>query len=189
MKNLPEFNDIEFSKKQDLLKISEISIWLDSYDDIFSDFDPRPYSERLLSDDFLKEAQKVSREKMSGAHELKLLIPRQNRQTREEKIIRKKLKQYFYINYLRTYNEIKSIRIKGLVLIAAAIVILVFATMISLIEKKSMASHILLVLLEPAGWFTIWNGFDSLFFIPGSKKLELEFYKKMIQCNITFISY
>lgn len=189
MKNLPELNDIEFSKKQDLLKISEISIWLDSYDDIFSDFDPRPYSERLLSDDFMKEAQKVSREKMSGAHELKLLIPRQNRQSKLEKIIRKKLKQYFYVNYIKTSGEIRKTRIKGLLLIATAVVILVFATMISLIEKKTMASHILLVLLEPAGWFTIWNGFDSLFFTPISKKLELDFYKKMVNCNITFISY
>ena len=35
-----------------------ISIVLDSYDDLFSDFDPRPYRIRALSDDFLLECKK-----------------------------------------------------------------------------------------------------------------------------------
>ena len=38
-----------------LLQQSEISLLLDSYDDIFSDFDPRPYNQRALSQDFLAE--------------------------------------------------------------------------------------------------------------------------------------
>ena len=49
-----------------LLKKSEISLSLDNYDDIFSDFDPRPFSQRALSDDFLIEAKKASRDKVSG---------------------------------------------------------------------------------------------------------------------------
>ena len=36
------------SEKQKLLEISEISLLLDSYDDIFSDFDQRPYAQRAL---------------------------------------------------------------------------------------------------------------------------------------------
>ena len=40
-------------KVRNLLKKGEISLLLDSYTGIFSDFDPRPYAERTLSDDFL----------------------------------------------------------------------------------------------------------------------------------------
>ena len=46
-----------------LALLRDISIWLETYDDIFSDFDPKAYSERVLSDDFLVEIRKVSYEK------------------------------------------------------------------------------------------------------------------------------
>ena len=36
-------------------KEGNVSLVLESYNDIFSDFDPRNYSERALSDDFLIE--------------------------------------------------------------------------------------------------------------------------------------
>jgi hypothetical protein len=30
-----------------------ISLWLATYDDLFSDFDPRSFTKRVLSDDFI----------------------------------------------------------------------------------------------------------------------------------------
>ena len=47
--------------KQSLLKLGEISILLDSYDDIFSDFDPSHYSERTLFDDFIVQSKKIKK--------------------------------------------------------------------------------------------------------------------------------
>lgn len=52
----------KIEETEKILEMSEISIWLDNYDDIFSDFDPRPYSQRSLSDDFLAEAKKIEHE-------------------------------------------------------------------------------------------------------------------------------
>ena len=46
----PKNNNLDYS----------ISLWIDSYDDIFSDFDPRPFSARNISDDFLYEVKKTS---------------------------------------------------------------------------------------------------------------------------------
>ena len=60
--------------KKKLLQLSEISLIIDTYDDIFSDFDPRPYSQRALSDDFLLEARKASKDKVSGTFELNFLV-------------------------------------------------------------------------------------------------------------------
>lgn len=42
---------------------AEISIWLDSYNDIFSDFDSRPISLRSLSDDFITQVKKTQRKR------------------------------------------------------------------------------------------------------------------------------
>ena len=61
--------------KQEAKQLSQISMWMDSYDDIFSDFDPRPSSQRSISDDFLIESRRAAKDKVTGTFELKLLIP------------------------------------------------------------------------------------------------------------------
>ena len=66
-------------KKQNFLKLSQITLTLDKYGDIFSDFDPRSYIERALSIDFLSEIRRASREKPNGVIELKMLIPKKVR--------------------------------------------------------------------------------------------------------------
>ena len=51
---------------------SEIPLWLDNYNDLFSDFDPRHYSNRALSQDFLEELKRASRDKQTKTVNLKL---------------------------------------------------------------------------------------------------------------------
>src|SRR3990172_6758605 len=72
-----------------------ISLWLDNYDDVFSDFDPRPFSERAISDDFLSEAKKMFRENSKGRFELRLLIPEAVRNSKEESLVSSRLRAYF----------------------------------------------------------------------------------------------
>jgi hypothetical protein len=47
----------------------------------------------------------------------------------------------------------------------------------------------LFALLEPAGWFTIWNGLDQIYSTPSVKKADVEFYEKMSKSEIMFLSY
>ena len=53
---------MELKQQEWLTETKDIKIWIDEYDGIFSDFDPRPYSERNMSDDFLNECNKLFRE-------------------------------------------------------------------------------------------------------------------------------
>ncbi|NYT12918.1 MAG: hypothetical protein GKC01_00225, partial [Candidatus Methanofastidiosa archaeon] len=64
-----------------ILREKNISLILDSYDDLFSDFDPRPYSVRGLSDDFLIECRRAVRgiKTESPVLELRLLVPKNKR--------------------------------------------------------------------------------------------------------------
>src|SRR5690349_16056289 len=89
-------NTDKSSGKKGLLARSELSIWLDTYDDIFSDFDSRPYTDRALSDDFLNEMRKIVREKPGGSVELKLLIPTRLHNIETERIIIKNLHTHFH---------------------------------------------------------------------------------------------
>lgn len=99
MRNVQEkeikYKQISEEEKRKIFEISEVSLWLDSYDDIFSDFDPRPYSQRALSDDFLEEAKKAVKEKKTGELELRLLVPHSQRDLEKEIIIKRRLREYF----------------------------------------------------------------------------------------------
>jgi len=175
--------------KQKLLNMSEISLMLDTYDDIFSDFDPRPYSERTISDDFLSEAKKASRDKPSGEIELKFLIPVNKRNTEDEKLIRKRLHEHFRRHLKILKNDLHHIRYKGAITVLFGFVIMILAVSIKFLKIDEFLADVLLTIFEPAGWFTAWFGFDQLFYVSGTKKPDIEFYEKMSKCFITFMPY
>ena len=88
-----------------------ISLWIDFYDDIFSDFDPRHFSLRNISDDFLYEVKKVCGENDFIIKEFKLLIPENERNLKTESIIIKRLHNYFIKNQ-HYFLRKKTIKIK-----------------------------------------------------------------------------
>ena len=89
--------------KRNIEQSSEISLWLENYDELFSGFDPRPYSHRALSSDFLSETKKASIDKDEKI-DLELLIPSNKRNKTKEEIIRKRLRDHFnrHLNLLKT---------------------------------------------------------------------------------------
>lgn len=175
--------------KEELLQKSQISIWLDGYEDIFSDFDPRPFSQRALSEDFLHEAQKASVEKTSGGIELKLLIPKNEKNEGNEKIIKKRLHENFRRSAKETEEWINKKVRKGILVALLGMSSMMVATYIYTYLEPWLIYNLFIVLLEPTGWFMAWYGFDSVFYQAAEEKPELEFYKKMSKSQITFLPY
>ncbi len=177
-------------EKQKLLELTQLSLWIDEYDDIFSDFDPRPYQQRALSDDFLSEAKKVSKERPSGATELKLLVPESKRNPNQETIIRKRLRDHFKLQQIILEKEVKSVINRGALFVVLGIVFMITATYILFnFEENSLIISFLITVLEPAGWFLFWEGSNLVLFEAKEKKPELEFYEKLIKCEIKFFPY
>lgn len=177
------------NEKDTLLKLSEISLWLDTYDDIFSDFDPRPFSQRVLSDDFLREAKKASLDKPSGI-ELKFLIPKDIRNSETEAMIKKRIHDYFKKHSLEMQKEIKSTIKKGILITLFGSFIMIAATSISLwYHDSGLLPTFLVVLLEPAGWFLVWEGLNNMFLDTKPFKTDLAFYQKLAKCEISFQDY
>ena len=175
--------------QQSLLKLAEVSILLDSYDDIFSDFDPSPYSERTLSDDFIIQAKKFSRNKSENKMSLRLLLPANKRKEQEEKMIIKRLHSYFKSVHQALKSEVKKANIRGLILTLIGTIVMIAASYISFMKPEKYHVHFLLVLFEPAGWFLLWTGFDHLVNSPKETKRDIDFYAKMIKSEIIFLTY
>ena len=190
-KKSPIPGDLSEEDKQKMHQLSHISLWLDGYDDIFSDFDPRPYSQRTLSDDFLSEAKKFSKERTSGITELKILIPADQRNTYHESVIKKRIREHFRTQYDLLVKERKGMIREGL-LFAVIGIILMIITSFMLFNKhpeKSPFLSFLLILFEPASWFLFWEGSRLVIFESKEKKPDLEFYKNITSYGIHFMSY
>ena len=178
----------EIEKENFEIKEGNISLILDTYDDIFSDFDPRPYAERALSDDFLIECNRASRDKtQEQGIELRLLIPKIKRNKPEEVKIKKRLKDHFIKHTHQKQRDLNAEKKSGGIWFVAGTVLITASTLIY--NREGMFFNFLLVMLEPAGWFTIWNGLDRIFIGTKERKNELEFYQKMSKGEITFNEY
>lgn len=185
---ISEAEKIDFDKKK-LLERSEVSLWLDTYEDIFSDFDPRPYSERAVSDDFLAESRKAFREKRSGRVELKFLIPEKERQIRTETVIKKRLKEYFQKNSDRQKQETQKAKNVVKTLLTAGLLMLLLSSIISYSNPKIFILYLLITFFDLGGWLSVWFGLEHFIYDIRAKQPESEFYEKMADAEINFIIY
>ncbi len=130
-----------------------ISMWLDDYDDLFSDFDPRPYEEKVLSDDFLNEYHHMLKEKKEGGFELNLLVPHAVRNEKDEETIKKRLRSYFKNNE-REYKFKITKKVKnGAILAVIGFSLMLLSAFLLYFHYSSLVSKMVVVIIDPAGWF------------------------------------
>ncbi|MEI7961577.1 MAG: hypothetical protein WCI04_04545 [archaeon] len=185
----------EWAKKQKLLQMSEISLILDTYDDLFSDFDPRSLENRSLSDDFLMEIKRATKQNTGGIIEINFLIPLEQRKNEKEAKIKKRLHDHFRKHFEAIENDILDVRRTGGIMVAVGLALGIAGAVIfvpggfSLNGGVELMQKVILVFIEPASWFTIWTGFEKIFATWKEMKPDRDFYKKMAKAEINFTGY
>jgi hypothetical protein len=179
----------ELTEKETALREGNISLILDGYDDIFSDFDPRPYGEKALSDDFLSECRRAVRDKDEHNLELRLLVPHLKRDLGSEATIKHRLKSHFTKHYHEKEQELKRIRAGGVPWFVVGMLCMLVAAYLYGLGGSGFGYQVLLIAFEPAGWFAFWVGLEQIFFGAKEKQPEHEFYRKMAHVEIEFFSY
>lgn len=179
---------MEKEEQIDPVKLREgnISLILDSYNDIFSGFDPRSYKERAMSDDFLLECKKAVFDKKDKI-ELRLLVPKHKRVYEEEIKIKRRLKEHFHKHAKEKETEIKKIKAGGISWFFGGAIIMTLGAF--LLKYEGFLFELLFTISEPAGWFFFWEGLWKIFIEPKEKKRDYDFYKKMSSAGIAFSSY
>jgi hypothetical protein len=158
----------------------EINIRLAHYDDIFSIFDMRPYAERALSVDFLDEIKRAVDSRDSENIELVLYLPQHKRDEAHEKNIHQRL-----VSHINRHYKLLSAKKRGVLGTGVSMVILGVACMIAatLVVFEDPSHDVLLsflvVFLEPAAWFLLWEGMDQIIFNSKNINPELNFYRVM----------
>ncbi len=169
------------------LQKASISLVIDTYDDIFSDFDPRPFNERALSDDFLLECKRAARDKEEGL-ELLMAVPKDKRKTDDETKISKRLKDHFKKHYLEKQKEISKIKNEGWTWVFIGTVLMIVAGILETYTAGFLI-NLLIIVLIPAGWFSFWEGFGKILIFAREKSPDQEFYRKMSSAKIEFRSF
>lgn len=178
----------EAEKFSEMDKEANVSLIMHSYDDIFSSFDPRSYSERSISIDFLDECKRATREKGKEI-ELRILIPKGFRNFRDESKIKKRLRDHFKHHFAIEKREIKKIVSEGAGWFLIGTCFILTTSWLHAIEDPSFLMRVLITMMEPAGWFSFWEGLGKIFIVTKEKSENYLFYKKMQDAEINFSEY
>ena len=168
--------------------MTELSLWLDSYDDIYSDFDSRHYHKRRISEDFLYELEREMKYKEDKASRLMLLLPNQQRDEAVENSISASLAGFFQKQFLLHGDKYRRQLKKGLMFLLGGVLVMLCNTWMNYRFESSFQIYIisLKVLLEPAGWFLLWTALDSLFYDLNTLKKEKVFFQSLSEVQIRF---
>ena len=149
--------------EQRVKDLREIGIVIDTWDDIFSDFDPRPLNERMVSGDFIDELKKRYKETRSANFIITIYVPRSLKDDQSQRMVTLRLKQHFRQKFLQKKKVLTFIRVRGLIFALVGISALSFLTLATYFKFLSeLTVQILGIVLMPLGWFGLWEGLSKL---------------------------
>ena len=167
----------------------EISIWLDKYDDLSSEYDSSHFKARTLSDNFLTEVRKLVHEVESANVELKfnLMADEQNPET--EEVIISNIHEYFAHKADIAKAEMRQILRTGGLLSAAGFAIIIFMVTVGHNFSELMLVKGLEMMIDPLGWFLVWNGLDMVFVQSKKEQPTVDFNLKMTNAKLSFMAF
>ena len=96
----------------------------------------------------------------------------------------KKLTKYNIINRI-----IDVIILASLLYFTNNLLMLVATSVLFYQQEKSFFISLVIVVLEPSGWFLFWEGLNQMLYEAKALNPKLNFYEKMHTCNINFFDY
>jgi hypothetical protein len=170
-------------------EIRDFSIALDDYDDIFSDFDPRPYNRRELSGDFLKEVEKRDLEAGGEKIDVLLFLPKALRNPKSEELILKRVKEHYAAEIKQVSKKVQSRRNWGIVMTFGGLALLLVEAYVVTTPEYAAVRNLFTALLVPLGWFTMWTGLDRIVLDPQDDRRRLEMLERMRKATFIFKAY
>lgn len=162
--------------------LQTVRIAIDTYDDIFSDFDPSPYQTRTLSVDFLKELRRRYSETPRGDFAITFTIPHPLRSERTEALVKKRVKDYFKWRLKdvekRRAESMQKGALRLLIGIILSLLLLVFP------QLDTMPA---LTLMSVLIWYVLWTGFEYIFEAARRLKRKQDFCEKFLKAGYSFV--
>ncbi len=164
-----------------------INIALDTYDDLFSDFDISTFKNRAISLDFKENLESQVLDNYDCNLKINFSLPKNKRKKTDESIIETRLKQFFIFKQITYSKRINYRRLKGLRFIAMG---LVFVTLTFFFETffTDLLPLYLANIIMIFGWFGIWTGIEKVVDIPQELTNKKQMYTCFSNSKIDFIN-
>lgn len=173
--------------RQRIQDLKDISIAIDSWDDIFSDFDPRPMPDRTLSEDFIIELTRRYREGEKGRTVVTIHAPVELRNDHVEHVVINRIRLYLSQRHDQARMVIRRQRLRGLLFVILGFC---FLSLLTLIEYKNVVTPLhykfVEIIMMPLGWFGIWEGFSKIIEIPFKLNNDTQVYKRLSKASYKF---
>jgi len=121
-----------------------------------------------------------------GKIRLRLFLPKKKRDLLEEIKIKKRLKEHFNKHLREKRKEISGMKVEGAFWTFMGAIMMVIGAFFLYKPDLSFAVHLLITLVQPAGWFFLWEGLAKILISPHEKMPDFNFYKKMSSAEISF---
>ena len=171
-----------------LARRSRVGIAISTYDDLFSDFDPRPYKERQLSEDFLSELRRFFFDKAPDSLDIVLVIPAAMRSPALERVIKKRLHIYFHKKNREVAKRLKHKAIRSWAKVAVALSLMLATGYLATRAGQVLWMNIVKVMVEPASWFLFWTSIEELIVVRQSRRNDAQYFHRLSECKIVFLS-
>ncbi len=173
--------------EQRIKDLKEIAVVIDTWDDIFSDFDPSPLNERTVSGDFVEELKKRYRETQRGSFVITICAPVSLKDSDSERMVTQRLKKHFRYVFLMKKKDIMRYRLRGVIFVVIGISSLTFLTLATYFKfLGDLAIELSAIVLMPLGWFGFWEGLSKLIDTSPKRILEENLFEKLSKASYQF---
>lgn len=162
------------------------TVYLDTYDDIFSDFDYGPHESRRVSEDFLVELEERLKYVRFGRLEVLLIVPDAERKREVEAMTKKRIRSVFSFKLRAAEAEIAASRRTGIYRCAIGFSILALEWLLLTASEPGSFLNLLSLLIAPAGWYGAFSGIERFFDPPKSLVEKKRVYSIMAESAIVF---
>jgi len=173
--------------EQRVRDLKEIAVVIDTWDDIFSDFDPSPLNQRTVSGDFVEELSKRYRETRGKNFTITIYAPLALKNLESERKVSQRLKKHFRLIFLQKKKDLIRRRIRGFIFVSIGISSLSFLTLATYFKFLSeLAIEISAIILMPLGWFGFWEGLSKLIDTSPAFIREEKFFERLSKTSYRF---
>jgi len=164
-----------------------IPIWLDSYDDVFDDWDPSPFKMRDIEDEFL-DFLWDSVEDIPKREDIifEFFIPAALKNVQKEQILVSALMHHFDYMEIRNEKKLQKERLEAAKYFALGILFFIIAYM-GPFKADTLAVRIMEDGLFVGGWVFMWETFSNLFIESREFNEERHIIRRFMKAKVRFV--
>jgi len=164
-----------------------IEISLDTYTDVFNEWDPAPFKKRDIEPDFEEYIKNCSADiPLEYKIQLFLCLPEKQYDTQKEDIIKEGIKTYFQSKIEMIRKNLQAMNKNTLVYGLTSIVFLILAVSLQNFSTDNVVLNLVLQGLFIGGWVFLWEALNIFVFLKRDTKYQYEVYERLFLADIKF---